>query len=62
LGALQFSRDMNSLSQSLIAMNNQSRSDVARINQMCIVLSVERCTDVEGQKKKKKKKKKRDFS
>jgi hypothetical protein len=50
LGALQFSRDLGALSQSLMAVNAHSRSDVARLNQMCIVLSLEKCSDIEGSK------------
>lgn len=47
LGALQLSRDISSITHALTAMCPHARSDVARLSQMAVTLSVESCRDVE---------------
>lgn len=47
LGALQLSRDMGIVTHALVAMCPGGRSDVARLNQMCVAIGVEQCRDVE---------------
>ncbi len=47
LGALQLSRDIAHVTQVVIAMCPQARGDVSRLNQMCVTLSAETCSDVQ---------------
>lgn len=47
LGALQLTREVHVVSQALIAACPSCRTDMARISQMCVALSVDRVVDIE---------------
>jgi len=47
LGGLQMSRDISTVAHAITQLCPAGRSDIARLNQMCVTICVEHCSDIE---------------